>query len=740
MVSQISSLEEQKKMNDERNFSTMIGSHEITVSVGKLAEQAGGAVTARVGDCLVLATATMAKTTREGLDFFPLSVDYEEKMYAAGRIPGSFFRREGRPSTEAILTCRLTDRPLRPLFPDGMRNEVQIIITTLSSDSVYHLDILALNAASIALTISDIPWNGPIGAIRVAYIDGEFVANPTIPQMTDSKLDLRMAGTRDAIIMVEAGADEETEEVILEALDFGHKALQPLIDMQLEMRDAVGKEKREITISSIDPDIDREVRERIGDQIRQIVVNQADRDERNKKMDELREEVVNSFIEEDETIDPKEVRDVISDILKEEVRKRILYEGIRPDGRSYSDIRELSSDVSISPRAHGSGLFRRGQTQVLSIVALGTLREAQKLDGLYPEDTRRFIHHYNFPPYSTGETWFLRGPKRREIGHGALAETALLPMVPSEEEFPYTIRVVSEVLSSNGSTSQASVCASSLALMDCGVPIKKPVAGVAMGLVSDGQKHAVLSDIQGMEDHLGDMDFKVAGTDAGITALQMDIKIGGLSKEVMQQALEQARIGRLEILDNMNERMPQPREELSPWAPRMLSLRIDPEKIGAVIGKGGSTIRSIEDDYEVSVDIQEDGTVYVAGVEGEKAELALEKIKHLTREPELGQIFTGRVVRTTEFGAFVEFNPGVDGMVHISQLSSERLNRVEDAVILGDEIMVMITGIDRESGKIRLSRQAVLENWSLDEARSRDTVRSSGHRNSGRGSRRGPRR
>lgn len=727
-------------MNDERNFSTIVGSHEITVSAGKLAEQAGGAVTARVGDCMVLATATMAKTTREGLDFFPLSVDYEEKMYAAGRIPGSFFRREGRPSTEAILTCRLTDRPLRPLFPEGMRNEVQIIITTLSSDSVYHLDILALNAASIALTISDIPWNGPIGAIRVAYIDGEFVANPTIPQMTDSKLDLRMAGTRDAIIMVEAGADEVTEEVILEALDFGHKALQPFIDMQLEMRDAIGKEKREITISSIEPDIGREVRERIGDQIRQIVVNQTDRDERNKKMDELREEVVNSFIEEDETIDPKEVRDVISEILKEEVRKRILYEGIRPDGRSYSDIRELSSDVGISPRAHGSGLFRRGQTQVLSIVALGTLREAQKLDGLYPEDTRRFIHHYNFPPYSTGETWFLRGPKRREIGHGALAETALLPMVPSEEEFPYTIRVVSEVLSSNGSTSQASVCASSLALMDCGVPIKKTVAGVAMGLVSDGQKHAILSDIQGMEDHLGDMDFKVAGTDAGITALQMDIKIQGLSKEVMQQALEQARIGRLEILENMNERMPQPRAELSQWAPRMLSLRIDPEKIGAVIGKGGSTIRSIEDDYEVSVDIQEDGTVYVAGVEGEKAELALEKIKQLTREPELGQIFTGRVVRTTEFGAFVEFTPGVDGMVHISQLSSDRLNRVEDAVMLGDEIMVMITGIDRESGKIRLSRQAVLENWSLDEARSRDTVRSSGHRNSGRGGRRGPRR
>jgi polyribonucleotide nucleotidyltransferase len=457
-------------------------------------------------------------------------------------------------------------------------------------------------------------------------------------------------------------------------------------------------------------------------------------------MDELREEIVDSFIEEDETIDPKEVRDVISDILKEEVRKRILDEGIRPDGRGYANIRELSSDVGISPRAHGSGLFRRGQTQVMSIVALGTLREAQKLDGLYPEDTRRFIHHYNFPPYSTGETWFLRGPKRREIGHGALAETALLPMVPSEEEFPYTIRVVSEVLSSNGSTSQASVCASSLALMDCGVPIKKPVAGVAMGLVSDGQKHAVLTDIQGMEDHLGDMDFKVAGTADGITALQMDIKIEGLSKEVMQQALEQARHGRLEILENMNQRMPQPRAELSQWAPRMLSLSIDPEKIGAVIGKGGSTIRSIEDDYDVSVDIQEDGTVYVAGVEGEKAELALEKIKHLTREPELGQIFTGRVVRTTDFGAFVEFTPGVDGMVHISQLSTEHLKRVEDAVMLGDEIMVMITGIDRDSGKIRLSRQAVLESWSLEEARSRDNVRSGGSRNSGRGGRRSSRR
>ena len=725
-------------MLEEKTFTTKVGDHQIIVSTGRLAEQAGGAVTIRIGDSLLLATATMSKSIREGLDFFPLSVDYEEKMYAAGRIPGSFFRREGRPSTAAILVCRLTDRPLRPLFPDGMRNEVQMIITTLSSDSIHHLDIMALNAASIALTISDIPWNGPIGAVRVGYIDGQFVANPTIPQMADSTLNLRLAGSRDAIIMVEAGANEIPEEILIEALEFGHNALQPLIDLQLEMREAVGKEKREITIATIDPDLSQTVKDRAGEAIRQIVIEHSERKARNEAMDLLREEIVDGFMEEDEDTDPKAVRDVISKILKEEIRNRILYEGIRPDGRGYSDIRELSSDVSISPRAHGSGLFRRGQTQVLSIVALGTLREAQRLDGLYPVDTRRYMHHYNFPPFSTGETWFLRGPKRREIGHGALAETALLPMVPSEEEFPYAIRVVSEVLSSNGSTSQASVCASSLALMDCGVPLKRPVAGVAMGLVTDGEQYAVLSDIQGMEDHLGDMDFKVAGTSEGITALQMDIKVGGLSRDVLNKALEQARVGRLEILENMIGTMPEPRSELSQWAPRMLSVKIDPEKIGAVIGKGGSMIRSLEEDFEVSIDIQEDGTVYVAGVEGEKAELALQKIKDLTREPEMGQIFTGRVVRTTDFGAFVEFAPGVDGMVHISQLSSERLNRVEDAVVLGDEVMVMITDVDKVSGKIRLSRQAVLESWTLEEARSKDNIRSGG-RSSGRGGRRGSR-
>jgi polyribonucleotide nucleotidyltransferase len=722
-------------MLEEHTFTTTVGEQEVIISTGKLAEQAGGAVTLRVGDSMVLATATMSKHTREGLDFFPLSVDYEEKMYAAGKIPGSFFRREGRPTTEAILVCRLTDRPLRPLFPKGMRNEVQIVITTLSSDSIHHLDIMAVNAASAALIISNIPWNGPIGAIRVGKIDGDLVANPTIEQMADSLLDLRLAGSREALIMVEAGANELSEEEMIAALEFGHQSIQPLIDLQIEMRDTVGKDTTEVTLFKVDEGLDTAVRERIGDSIRQIVTDHQDRAARNEAVDALREEIITVFVEEDETLDPKNIREIISAVLKEEIRSRILVDRIRPDGRSHTDIRELSSEISISPRAHGSGLFRRGETQVLSIVALGTLREAQKLDGLYPVDTRRFMHHYNFPPYSTGETWFLRGPKRREIGHGALAETALRPMVPEENDFPYAIRVVSEVLSSNGSTSQASICASSLALMDCGVPMKRTVAGIAMGLVMDDDEYAILSDIQGMEDHLGDMDFKVAGTTVGITAMQMDIKVSGLSMEILKEALAQARNGRLEILDNMTQTIPAPREELSRWAPRMLSVQIDPEKIGAVIGKGGATIRSIEEDFDVSVDIQDDGMIYVAGVEGEGAEQAIEWIKNITKQPELGQIFTGKVVRVTDFGAFVEFTPGVDGLVHISQLSSERLNRVEDAVKMGDEIMVMITAVDRDSGKIRLSRQAVLEGWTLEEAVANDSVRSGG-----RGSRRGGRR
>lgn len=726
-------------MLTESTFSTRVGNKEVTLATGKLAEQAGGAVTIRVGDSMLLATATMSKTVREGLDFFPLSVEYEEKMYAAGRIPGSFFRREGRPSTEAILTARLIDRPLRPLFPHGMRNEVQVIVTTLSSDSVHHLDIMAVNAASAALTISDIPWNGPVGAVRVGYINGEFVIDPTIPEMANSILDLRIAGTKDAIIMVEAGANEVNEALMIEALEFGHKAMQPIIALQEEMRAAVGKEKYPINIEESDADLLAAVKNRLDNRIFQLLAENTARSERNEAMDALREEVVQSFMGEDEDsellAEPKVVREIIADELKKAVRHRILYEGVRPDGRGYTDIRELSSEVGISPRTHGSGLFRRGQTQVLSIVALGTPREAQKLDGLYPEDSRRYMHHYNFPPFSTGETWPLRGPKRREIGHGALAENALAPMIPSEEEFPYAIRVVSEVLSSNGSTSQASVCASTLALMDCGVPIKRPVAGVAMGLVTDGEKYAVLTDIQGMEDHLGDMDFKVAGTTEGITALQMDIKISGLSTEIMREALEQARVARLQILDSMLKTIPAPRPELSPNAPRMLSIKVDPDKIGAIIGKGGATIRSLEETYEVSIDIKEDGTVYVAGLDSAKAEAAISSIQGLAQGPVLGATYTGKVVRITDFGAFVEIIPGTDGMVHISQLSPDRLRRVEDAIQVGDEIMVMVTDVSDE-GKVRLSRRAVMEGWTLEEARESDAPKggrpSGGNRGGGR--------
>lgn len=729
-------------MLKESVFTTTVAGQEVTFATGKLAEQAGGAVTIRVGDCMLIATATMSKHIREGLDFFPLSVDYEEKMYAAGRIPGGFFRREGKPTTEAVLTSRLTDRPLRPLFQDGMRNEVQIIVTTLSSDGVHHLDLMSVNAASAALMISDIPWDGPIAAVRVGYINGQLVANPTIQEMAESSLDLRLAGTREAIIMVEAGADEAPEALVVEALTFGHEALQPLITIQEEMRAAVGKEKQEVAIAAPPAELETAVKARIGDRVRQVIVNNEERHGRNEALDVLRDEIVNSFIEEDETIDAKSVREIFSKEIKEVIRSRILYEGIRPDGRDYTTIRELSSEVGLSPRAHGSGLFRRGQTQVLSLVALGTPREAQKLDGLSPEETRRYMHHYNFPPFSTGETWFLRGPKRREIGHGALAENALLPMIPPEDEFPYSIRVVSEVLSSNGSTSQASVCASTLALMDCGVPLKRPVAGVAMGLISDGQKFAVLTDIQGLEDHLGDMDFKVAGTAEGITALQMDIKIGGLTKELMGQALEQARTGRLQILDSMLATIAEPRTEMSPFAPRMLSVHISPDKIGAVIGKGGATIRSLEETYEVSVDIQEDGTIFIAGVDGVKAEAAVAAISAMTEEPEPGRIYTGKVVRTTDFGAFVEFIPGTDGLVHISQITSDHLKQVEDAVRVGDEVMVMVTDITPD-GKVRLSRRAVLEGWTLEEARASDNPRSSSGGSSSRGGgnrSRGPRR
>ncbi len=731
-------------MNAVKTYTVMVAGKPITIETGKLAGQAGGAVTVRQGDTILLATATMSKHPREGIDFFPLSVDYEERMYAAGRIPGSFFRREGRPSENAILISRLTDRPLRPLFPKDMRNDVQIILTALSHDQVHNIDILCVIGASAALTISDVPWGGPIAAVRVGLIDGELVANPTIPEMENSELDLRLAGTADAIIMVEAGAKEVSEEVVVRAMQFGHEVMQPIIALQEQMRAELGKPKAEYIPFVVDEDVRQMVIERIGDRLRQAVVEATPlpKEARNKLIDDLRNEIVDSFMPQDgsePTVAPQDVRQVFNEVLKDEVRRRILDEHIRPDGRGLTEIRPLHCEVGLSPRAHGSGLFQRGETQVLTIATLGTPREEQTLDGLYPEDSKRFLHHYNFPPFSTGETWPIRGPRRREIGHGALAETALRPLIPPEDEFPYTIRLVSEVLSSNGSTSMASVCGSTLALMDTGVPIARHVGGIAMGMVTDGERTAILTDIQGMEDHLGDMDFKVAGTVEGITALQMDLKVKGIGYDLLEQALAQAREARMTIIDKMAETIAAPRSELSPYAPRMTVIQIDPEKIGAIIGPGGKTIRSIQDECNVKIDVEEDGTVYIAAIEGQGAQKALERIEALTEEAKVGEIYTGRVVRTTDFGAFVEILPGTDGMVHISQLADFKASKVEDVVHVGDEIMVMVTDID-PNGKIRLSRQAVLEGWTLEEARRHDRPRSSGGGRGGRRRERRPRR
>lgn len=727
-------------MSSEQKFTAVVGDQELIFGTGKLAQQAGGAVTLTFGGCTLFATTTMSKSVREGLDFFPMSVDYEEKMYAAGRIPGSFFRREGRATTASILVSRLTDRPLRPLFPKGMRNEVQVIISTLSSDGVEQMDIHAINAASAAMSISNIPWDGPVAGVRVGLVDGEFVTNPNHEVAAESTLDLRIAGTKDAIIMVECRADEVPESVIVDALVYGHEAMQPIIATIAQMQAEIGKEKDEPTLAPSNDELTEAVIAKVGDRVMDIVVNNPSRDDRGQAMSDLRDEITEAFVAEDPDVEVKYIHEAIGSLMKKAVRSRILDEGIRPDGRAYADIRDLSSEVGISPRAHGSGLFQRGETQVLSIASLGTLREAQKLDGLDNVESVRYMHHYNFPPFSTGETWPLRGPKRREIGHGELARAALLPVIPSEEEFPYAIRVVSEVLSSNGSTSQGSVCASTLALMDCGVPIKKPVAGIAMGLVSDEEagKYAVLTDIQGMEDHLGDMDFKVAGTDAGITALQMDIKISGLSSELMSNALAQAHDARMAILDVMTSAIAAPREELNQYAPSLTTLHVNPDKIGAIIGKGGSTIRSLEEIYEVKIDIQDDGTVFVAAVNREQGLGAVRQIELLTKEVEVGETYTGKVVRITDFGAFVELIPGQDGLVHISQMSSERIAKIEDAVQIGDEIMVMVTAVTPE-GKIRLSRRAILEGWTLEEAIAADNPKKGkgGGGNRGRGGNRG---
>ncbi len=702
---------------EAKQYTAQVGGRSIIVETGKLAGQAGGAVTLRLGDSIVFAAATMGGI-REGIDFFPLSVDYEERMYAGGRIPGSFFRREGRPSDEAILISRLTDRPLRPLFPKNMRNEVQVIMFSLSADTENALDILAINAASCALMISDIPWGGPIGAVRIGRIDGQFLVNPTFEQKEQSDLDLRIAGTRDAILMVECGADAIPEDVMVQALMFGHQALQPLIDMQEKMAAEIGKPKREVVISTIDELLVEQVRARAAAQIEEALDQPHTKAELNDVLDALHETVIAELAGEDDSL-LKAYNEAYEQVLKEVVRRRIVERGLRPDGRQPGEIRPIWCEVDASPRAHGSGLFTRGETQVLTLATLGTPKEAQELDNLTPVESKRYMHHYNFPPYCTGEVRPLRGQSRREIGHGALAERALVPVLPSEDEFPYTLRLVSEVLSSNGSSSMGSVCGSTLALMDTGVPIKAPVAGVAMGLIKEGERYQILTDIQGMEDHLGDMDFKVAGTAEGITALQMDIKIKGITAEVMTEALEQARKARLFILEQMLAVIPAPRPQLKPHAPRITIIQIPIDKIGAIIGPGGKTIRSIQEETNTRIDIGDDGKVYIAATDGLAEAAARERIEGLIEVPKLGQIYTGKVVRTADFGAFVEILPNVDGMVHISQLDSERVERVEDLVEVGDEITVMVTGID-PTGKIRLSRQAVLEGWTLEEAQASD--------------------
>ena len=702
-------------MNSHK-FTAQLGAEVVSIETGKLAQQAGGAVTVRCGDTMVLATATMSHNTRQGIDFFPLTVDFEARLYAAGRIPGSFFRREGRPTESATLTSRLIDRPLRPLFPEDMRNDVQIIVTALSQDEEHTADILSILGASAALTISDIPFNGPVGAARMGHIGEQVVINPTISQMEQSALDLRIAGTAEAMLMVEAGASEVSEAVVLEALRRGQEAIQDMVRVQNEMREALGKPKRDYPPVTIPEELHEVVRQQVGNRLLEAIWGAVSKPDRGERIRALRDDLVEHLQEE---WDEKAIREAFGTVQRDIIRTRTLDEGVRADGRAPETIRGLSAEVGLSPRTHGSGLFTRGQTQVLSIATLGTPREEQRLDDLSPDETKRYMHHYNFAPFSTGETRPMRGPRRREIGHGALAERALLPVIPGDDVFPYTIRVVSEVLSSNGSTSMASVCGSSLALLDAGVPIKSPVAGIAMGLMMGRDRIRVLTDIEGLEDHIGDMDFKVAGTRAGITALQMDIKVAGVSFDILAAALEQARQARLQILGVIEDTISAPRAEMSPYAPRITILHVDPDKLGAVIGQGGKTVRAIQDECDVRVDIEDDGSIYVAATNGPAAEKAKRMIEALTEEAEIGRIYTGRVVRITGFGAFVEILPGTDGLVHISQLANYRVERVEDVVRTGDEVVVMVTDIDRE-GKIRLSRRAVLEGWTPEEAREAD--------------------
>ncbi|HZR92031.1 MAG TPA: polyribonucleotide nucleotidyltransferase [Gaiellaceae bacterium] len=806
------------------SVSVTVGGREIVFETGKLAKQADGAVLVRSGETMVLATAQGRLETREGADFFPLTVDVEERMYAAGKIPGGFFKREGRPTERAILTARMIDRPIRPLWPKGFRNEVQVICTTLSADLVTAHDILCINGASAALMISPLPFLGPVGAVRIALIDDQLVVNPTLAEVEEaSRLDLIVVGTKEALTMVEAGADEVPEETILEAFELAQSEIIRLCDAQLELRELAGKPKW------LDPDLTAELEQRYGAQIHQHIAEhglreagtfvdsleaelcpeltmqstEADivrrvqvRSSLAAVLDSVRMQAVERPVREQFEADLRTLTEAEQDskelksakrallferivegaqlpfpagpatdgeppvkdamtkqflkraadaVYKDLVRHKIAVEKRRPDGRGTEEIRPVSCEVGVSPRTHGSALFTRGQTQIMTLLTLGTAKEGQRIDDLSLEEERRYMHHYNFPPYSVGETGFMRGPKRRDIGHGALAQRALEPVIPGPDEFPYTIRLVSETLESNGSSSMGSVCGSTLALMDAGVPIKRPVGGIAMGLVKEGDDYVILTDIQGAEDHLGDMDFKVAGSREGITALQMDIKITGVTQEIMRAALEQAKRAREFILDRMAEAIPEARTTLREHAPRISTIKIDPEYIGMVIGKGGETIRALEADHDVQIDIEEDGTILVYATEGRNADAAIAAINALTKEPEVGDRYTGRVVKTTQFGAFVELKKGTDGLLHVSNVGPGRVGHIEDVITRGDVLDVLVQEVDKERGRIGLKLVAKHENGSLVQPeelieraknappRAREEERPRGERERGRG-------
>jgi len=698
-------------MNEKKVYSYEWAGKPLVVEVGQLAKQANGAVMVRYGDTAVLCNATASKKPKQ-TDFFPLTVNYEEKMYAAGKIPGGFVKREGRPSEKAVLTSRLIDRPIRPLFPDGFRNEVQVISMVMSNDPDCSSEMAAMLGSSLALMVSDIPFDGPIAGVTIGMIDGEFIVNPTVEQLKNSTIDLTVAGTKDAINMVEAGALEVPEETMLEAIVFGHEEIKKVIAFQEQVAAECGKEKMEVQLQTINEELYEEIKAAHETEMN-AAIQTHEKHARDEAIEAVKSVVVAAYEEkladaEDRDATLKQVNEILDKMVKDEVRRLITEDKVRPDGRKLDEIRPLSSEVGLLPRTHGSGLFTRGQTQALSICTLGSLSDVQIIDGLGVEENKRFMHHYNFPQFSVGETGPMRGPGRREIGHGALGERALLAVIPDEADFPYTIRCVSEVLESNGSTSQASICGSTLAMMDAGVPLKAPVAGIAMGLIKKGEHYSILTDIQCMEDHLGDMDFKVAGTAKGVTALQMDIKIDGLSREILEEALTQAKHGRMVILESMLQTIAEPREHLSAYAPKIKSIHIKPDKIRDVIGPGGKQINKIIDETGVKIDTEQDGTIFISSVDEEMIQRAQDMIESIVREAKVGEYYLGKVKRIEKFGAFLEIFPGKDGLLHISEIQDERTKNVEDVLKIGDELFVKCIEIDRQN-RVNLSRKVVVQ-------------------------------